>query len=62
MEIKLKTTIKRASNRFIINVPKTYVDDGNLNLEQEYEVILRPMWEIGLEPLSDTLGVRATTV
>lgn len=42
----------------MIRVPKTYIDDGNLNLEQEYEVILRPMWqvrEVGLEPATATL-------
>ncbi len=40
MAIRLKTKIAKGSNGYMLRVPKTYVDDGNLILGQEYEVVL----------------------
>lgn len=61
MEIKLKTKIVKGGGGFMMRVPKTYIDDGNLNLEQEYDVILRPRMWVGRyeHPITDHMAKKA---
>lgn len=42
MVIKIRTKIARGANGYIIRVPKTYIDDGNLTLGVEYEATISP--------------------
>lgn len=58
MEIKLKTKVVKGGNGYMVRVPKTYIDDGNLSLEQEYEVVLRS--NVGMRILSHNLALNGS--
>ena len=42
MGIKIRTKLSRGGNRWLLSIPKQYVDDGNLIPGMEYEAILEP--------------------
>lgn len=46
--IKIRNAnIKKFGNSFYLNVPKSYVDDGNLSLSKEYDIVLSESSEDG---------------
>lgn len=59
MEIKTVQKIRKYATSYVVTVPKPYVDDGNLDLGEEYEVVFRKRSEVRSNEQNATIGVQS---